>query len=376
MKQQRRDGLMAKRTQIAKALMRASMLCLLGLLMINSGTWAETLRIATDKWVPYENLSDPAAPGFSTEVLKAVFASMDIDITIEEYPWKRALHEVYNGKSDALYSGFWSEERAQYCYFPQEPLIQERWVLFIEREHIGTLTFSFICMHRKKDARLLQPLFTAEEKALENTGDAKALQIKLKCCHGHPAPAPVVDGWRQFLQFPESAGKAFWSLLGPVLFDPANPANKQRIDAFSKQHVLGEETLAAAIHSCGFLLRQAASLDLDAAEFKQDLASLSGEDQSGAQAMIDQYQDAKAGLRKLLVQESLADHGKVLVGMDWRMDTISASSRGAKLDTAIVLLTLKYRDNNRIERTTLQLTPEAIRELKRFTDRFSEQPVS
>jgi hypothetical protein len=35
------------------------------------------------------------------------------------------------------------------------------------------------------------------------------------------------------------------------------------------------------------------------------------------------------------------------------------------------LLTLRYRENNRVERITLQLTPEGIRELKLFSDRFS-----
>jgi hypothetical protein len=30
---------------------------------------AEPFRLVTDQWVPYENLSDATAPGFSTEIL-------------------------------------------------------------------------------------------------------------------------------------------------------------------------------------------------------------------------------------------------------------------------------------------------------------------
>jgi polar amino acid transport system substrate-binding protein len=108
---------------------------------IPSEGWAISLRIATDKWVPYENLADPELPGFSTEVIQAVFASMGIDIKIHEYPWIRALQGVYRGNSDALYSAFWSEERARECYYPQESLIQEKWVFFIRRKDVGRLTF-------------------------------------------------------------------------------------------------------------------------------------------------------------------------------------------------------------------------------------------
>ena len=206
---------------------------------------------------------------------------------------------------------------------------------------------------------------------MDQKSDTKPPEIKLNCCQERPAPAPVVEGWKQFIQLPEPARKDIWSLLGPVLFEPTNPANKQHIESFIKKHSLTEETLAGAIQSCVFLLRQASSLDMDASAFQQDLALLSGGEQQYAETIISQYDSAKANLRKILVQESLADHGKVLVGMDWRMDNVSASNRGAKLNTTVVLPTLKYRENNLIERTTLQLTPDAIKELKLFTDRFS-----
>lgn len=206
---------------------------------------------------------------------------------------------------------------------------------------------------------------------MENKNGATYNQIKLQCCLGNSPPAPVAEGWKQFIQLPEPARKDIWSLLGPILFEPANPANKQHIETFIKKHSLTEETLAGAVQSCVFLLRQASSLDMDASAFQQDLVLLSGGEQQYRETIISQYDSAKANLRKILVQESLADHGKVLVGMDWRMDNVSASNRGAKLDTTVVLLTLKYRENNRIERTTLQLTPDAIKELKSFTDRFS-----
>jgi len=180
----------------------------------------------------------------------------------------------------------------------------------------------------------------------------------------------VVEGWRQFLHFPEQARKGFWGLLAPVLLEPANPSNRQRIESFSREYGLAEEDVASAVRSCDFLLRQASALDLDASAFQRDLAALSKGYEQGAEFILSQYDGVKADLRKFIIQESLADHGKVLVGIDWRVDNVTASDRGAKLNTTVVLLTLRYRDGKREERITFQLTPKAAKELKLFCDRF------
>ena len=95
---------------------------------------AKTLKVAVDVWHPYEDISNQQAPGFSTEVITHVFQSMDVDIKLTEYPWARGLKNVYEGLSDALFTAFPSEERREYCYYPDEPLAIEKWILFIRRE--------------------------------------------------------------------------------------------------------------------------------------------------------------------------------------------------------------------------------------------------
>ena len=200
---------------------------------------------------------------------------------------------------------------------------------------------------------------------------ARPPEIRLKCCQDRPVPEAVVEGWKQFLGFPEKAINNFWSILRPALMQTANPNNRQRIESFCGDYGLKETDVVAALRSCDFLMRQAAALDMDAAPFRQDLATLSEGDEQGAEVIFSQYEGAKAGLRKVIIQESLADHGNVLVGIDWRVDNVTASDRGTKLDTTVVLLTLRYRDANRTERITLQLTPEGMKELKLFCDRFA-----
>jgi hypothetical protein len=207
---------------------------------------------------------------------------------------------------------------------------------------------------------------------MEQKGNTnRSPKIRLKCCQDRPVPQPVAEGWKQFLGFPEKATNNFWGILRPALMQPTNPNNRQRIESFCGDYGLAENDVVAALQGCDFLMRQAAALDMDARPFRQDLAALSEGDEQGAEVILSQYEGAKADLRKQIIQESLADHGNVLVGIDWRVDNVTASDRGAKLNTTVVLLTLRYRDANRTERITLQLTTEAMKELKLFCDRFA-----
>src|SRR5919109_2304649 len=91
---------------------------------------AAPLRLVTDQWVPYENLSDSEAPGFSTEVLRGVFASMRQEVSFEEFPWARAAQMVFRGEREGIFTAFYNEERARYCHFPREPLARDKWLLF------------------------------------------------------------------------------------------------------------------------------------------------------------------------------------------------------------------------------------------------------
>jgi polar amino acid transport system substrate-binding protein len=102
----------------------------------------EILRLATDVWLPYENISDEQAPGFSTEVIARVLGEMNVKSTTRESPWARAVKDVFEGKRDALYTAFWTEERASYCYYPEEPLTREKWVFFVRSADAGELSFS------------------------------------------------------------------------------------------------------------------------------------------------------------------------------------------------------------------------------------------
>jgi hypothetical protein len=67
---------------------------------------------------------------------------MGQEASFEEFPWARALRLVFRGERDALFTALRNEERARFCYFPDEPLLREKWVFFVRAADVGRLKFS------------------------------------------------------------------------------------------------------------------------------------------------------------------------------------------------------------------------------------------
>jgi hypothetical protein len=82
------------------------------------------------------------------------------------------------------------------------------------------------------------------------------------------------------------------------------------------------------------------------------------------------YEPAKAQIRHEIIKSALADHGKLLTGVSWRLDAVQASERGANLRTPVAMLTLRYRDGAEAGRVTLQVLPDMMAELKDACDRI------
>lgn len=197
-------------------------------------------------------------------------------------------------------------------------------------------------------------------------------EIKLRCFQDNPPPSVVLDGWERLTRFPKEAKSDFWNVLRPTLMRPNHPSNEKLIKTFCSKFSLAEADAVDALRCCDLLFRRASALNLDHAAFQQDLTALSSGDAGAGAFLLAQFDEAKGALRQQIILDSLADHGKLIVGLDWRIDDVSVSDRGVALNTRVVLMTLRYREGNRQERITLQLTPEAMNELRQFCNRFSK----
>jgi len=95
--------------------------------------FADTLSVVTLHYPPYCYEENGEVVGFSADLLKEVFRRMDIPMQIKVLPWKRALKMVKDGRADAVFLAFKTEEREQFADFPEEMFIAEPTSLFVKK---------------------------------------------------------------------------------------------------------------------------------------------------------------------------------------------------------------------------------------------------
>jgi len=95
---------------------------------------AKNIKIATGYWPPYENIKNVQNPGLCTEVIAKVLTQMEVEADFVEYPWKRAVVETFEGRIDTLYCAFFSSERAKFTYYPDESIVDAKYLLYVRVE--------------------------------------------------------------------------------------------------------------------------------------------------------------------------------------------------------------------------------------------------
>jgi hypothetical protein len=189
----------------------------------------------------------------------------------------------------------------------------------------------------------------------------------LRCLRGRSATPEIIADLRNVSRLPGPARQQLYRVLGPCLVEPVPRAAEERLDQFCQEFQVPGDDLARAVRACRFLLRQAAMLDLGTPELVEDLRRLGDTGEIEA-SLVPGYEMAKKVVRDEIARAVLADHGKVVERVGWRVEQITASNRGAKLRLPLTVLTLAYREGDRRDRITLQLTTEALRELRAMCD--------
>lgn len=196
------------------------------------------------------------------------------------------------------------------------------------------------------------------------------MSLPLRCLGGAPAPEMIRKGWTHYQNLPESVQEEIWELVSDGLIHPTSRSFRARFDTFREEHDLEEDTLRGALQACGLLLSQSAALDMNSDQVRADLTDLSENRQNGWGPLLSCYESLKTELRETMVFGSLSDHGKVLTGLDWRVDRVASSNRAAQLGTDVVYLTLRYQEGEEEGRITLQISSQGILDLKAFMARF------
>lgn len=193
------------------------------------------------------------------------------------------------------------------------------------------------------------------------------------CFPDSAPPDAVIAGWRALLGLPRPALRNLWMLLREALENPASPDSRQLVESYADRFDANAGNVFAAVRACDFLLRQGASIDVPAAAFQADLERLSASDPAGIELLMPHYGEVRDRLRLRMLEDTLAEHGNVLLGFDWRIDRVTVSNHGSMADTTVVFLNLKYRAGKEERQLALQLPPRALLALKAFWQQFAPE---
>jgi len=97
---------------------------------------AEKVAFVYEVYPPYEYYENGELTGRDYDIIKEICRRTGIEPEFRERPWKRAIQEVKDGTSDAIFSLVKTDERETFLYYPSEPLSYESYI-FLARKGSG-----------------------------------------------------------------------------------------------------------------------------------------------------------------------------------------------------------------------------------------------
>lgn len=196
---------------------------------------------------------------------------------------------------------------------------------------------------------------------------------KLHCFGDVSPPAAIVEGIEQLDALPEGAVRQLWPLIEASLQTQDASGNTELLRWFCERLTLDPALIMIVVRCFDALLRQGAALGLSGEAFQEDLEALCAGNAAPVELLLPRYPATRDWLRQRIVEDTLADHGKVLVALDWRLDQVHASHRGTSINTPVAFLRLNYREGEERRRISLQLTPDAVRSLRNVCNELLDE---
>ena len=95
-------------------------------LLFSAPARAETLTFASTEFPPYIIKQGDDISGFQIELTRELCHRLGFEAQFTVVPWTRALEYVKTGTVDGILAPVWSEDRAEYIYFTEQPIGHER----------------------------------------------------------------------------------------------------------------------------------------------------------------------------------------------------------------------------------------------------------
>ncbi len=112
--------------------MRLSNILVAWAMVLPCMVWADTYRLVTFEYPPYEYTENGEVKGMAVDIVRAAFKGMNHEVTIEVYPWPRAQMLFERGEVDGIFTFFQNDERQAFTLYSKEVVVNQTislWVL-------------------------------------------------------------------------------------------------------------------------------------------------------------------------------------------------------------------------------------------------------
>lgn len=195
----------------------------------------------------------------------------------------------------------------------------------------------------------------------------------LACLSGGRPDEKLIQDWAIYQSMAEPVRDALFELLQSVYRLPLGAELAERVAGFAQQAGADPMRVQSALDACRFLFNHAAGAGVSLADLQKDLESLRPEGREGIDQFLVHYRSFGPIRRQEALRDSLLDHGKVLTAVDWRIDMARTSSRAARMDAPVLVLTFGYRegsgDRGRTDSVSLQIPASEFGSLRSIMDR-------
>lgn len=189
----------------------------------------------------------------------------------------------------------------------------------------------------------------------------------LQCLMGAEAPPELGENLATLLSLPDAVQESYAEVLEGNLAAAIDDRTETRLKRYCRRHEIEPELLSPSVKACRCLFTGAVKAGVDREAFISDVKALLPEEQ--ATRLLDRllplFDEAFPAMMRAAVFQSIAEHGKVVRAVRWRMSVIKASDHGMKLDVPVATITLQYQEGPNAGQTSYQLMPEQAAELKR-----------
>ncbi len=168
----------------------------------------------------------------------------------------------------------------------------------------------------------------------------------LACLSGGRPDPKLLRDWRAYQTMDARLRPVLLDLLQQVYRVPLGRELAERVGAFAQQAALAPMTAQSILECLRFLFSHAVRGAIEPEAFAKDLHALSGGVDEGIDDFVAHYGSYGPLRRQEYIREALLDHGRLLTGVEWRLDVARRTGRTSRIELPVVMLGLKYAEGS------------------------------